>query len=99
MEILADPRKLATWRYENYYIARFNTCLGIFKTYLKFWKGQESLAFLRKGLAEEDCTILHAAGSKAEALHVSEGSVHQKRQGRRAERARQGAEGTAGWWQ
>lgn len=66
MEMLAGPRKLVTWIYENYYAALFNTCSGIFKIYFKFWKGQESLASLRKGLSEEGCTTLHAPGSEAE---------------------------------
>lgn len=66
MEMLAGPRKLVTWIYENYYATLFNTCSGIFKIYFKFWKGQESLASLRKGLSEEGSTILHAVGSEAE---------------------------------
>lgn len=66
MEMLAGPRKLVTWIYENYYAALFNTCSGIFKIYFKFWKGQESLASLRRGLSEESCTTLHAPGSEAE---------------------------------
>ena len=65
MEMLAGPRKLVTWIYENYYATLFNTCSDIFKMYFKFWKGQESLASLRKGLSEEGSMILHAAGSEA----------------------------------
>lgn len=86
MEMLAGPRKLVTWIYEKYYVAPLNTCSGIFKLFFKFWIGQKSLASLRKGLSEEGCTILHAVGSEARCvLSVSEGSIHQKRQGRGVE--------------
>lgn len=78
MEMLAGPRKLVTWIYENYYATLFNTCSGIFKMYFKFWKGQESLASLKKGLSEEGSTILHAAGSEAESSVSLRGSALQK---------------------
>ena len=68
MEMLAGPGKRVTWIYENYSVALFNTCSGIFKISFKFWKGQKSLASLRKGLSEEGCTILQAACSEAEPL-------------------------------
>lgn len=70
MELLAGPRKLVTWIYENYYVALLNTCGGIFALYLKFWKGQKSLASLRKGLSGEGCTLLHSSGSKLGLLCV-----------------------------
>lgn len=68
--MLAGPRKLVTWIYENYYAALLNTCSGIFELYLNFWKGQKSLASLRKGLSEEGCTLLHTAGSRLSLLCV-----------------------------
>lgn len=66
--MLAGPRKLVTWIYENYYAALLNTCSGIFELYLNFWKGQKSLASLRKGLSEEGCTLLHNCGLQAESF-------------------------------
>lgn len=48
MKCCRPQKELVTWIYENYYATLFNTCSGIFKMYFKFWKGQESLASLRK---------------------------------------------------